>query len=161
MPIACGAATVSDQPVPYRHVLVGTDGSATAGEAVRHAAKLAIACGARLTIVSAYTRREGSPGELVPPDEDDWMATDAAGASDHVVKAQELAKEVGLTNLGGRTDAGDPASVLLDVATEVGADVIVIGSRGMSAPTRFLLGSVPNRVSHHAPCDIIIVRTSD
>jgi nucleotide-binding universal stress UspA family protein len=146
---------------PYRHVLVGTDGSPTARLAVRHAAELAIASGARLTIVSAYVRHEGSPGELVPPDEEGWMTTNAAAATENVIKAQELAKEVGVKDMKGRTDAGDPAGVLLDVATEVAADVIVIGSRGMTAATRFLLGSVPNRISHHAPCDVIIVRTAD
>jgi nucleotide-binding universal stress UspA family protein len=152
---------VSDHAAPYRHVLVGTDGSVTAAEAVRHAARLAVACGAALTIVSAYVRHEGSPGELVQPEDHEWMATDAAGATEHVIKAQDLAKEIGVSKLHGRTDAGDPAGVLLDVAADVSADVIVIGSRGMSAASRFLLGSVPNRVSHHAPCDIIIVRTAD
>ena len=147
------------EPGPYRHVLVGTDGSATAGDAVRHAAELAVACGAKLTVMSAYTRRETAPGLSIPDDE--WMVTDAAAANDHVLAGQDVARKVGVTTVGGRTEAGDPASALLDVATEIGADLIVVGSRGMAATTRFLLGSVPNRVSHHAPCDVIIVRTAD
>jgi nucleotide-binding universal stress UspA family protein len=141
-------------------VVVGTDGSPTAQQAVTHAAELALACGGRLTIVSAYTRHEANPGELEAPLDDSSVATDAAGAQDHVVAAQDLARAAGLTELRGRTEAGDPAAVLLDVASEVGADVIVVGSRGMAAPSRFLLGSVPNRVSHHAGCDVVIVRTA-
>jgi nucleotide-binding universal stress UspA family protein len=147
------------EPGPYRHILVGTDGSATAGDAVRHAAELAIACDAKLTVMSAYTRRDTTPALTLADDE--WMVTDAAGANDHVLAGQEVARKVGVTKLGGRTEAGDPASALLDVADDVHADLIVVGSRGMAATTRFLLGSVPNRVSHHAPCDVIIVRTAD
>jgi len=147
---------------PYHHVVVGTDGSATAAQAVGHAAQLASACRAKLTIVSAYTRRDANLAELsAPPGDDDWVATDAAGAEDHVIAAQAIARARGAEQVAGRTEAGDPAAVLLDLASEVGADVIVVGSRGMAAASRFLLGSVPNRVSHHADCDVVIVRTAD
>lgn len=143
---------------PYRHIVVGTDGSSTAAEAVRHAAELAVACDARLTVMSAYVRNEGASA---PTDVEPWMVSDAAGANDNVIAGQELARGVGVKTVGARTEAGDPAGALLDVADDVGADLIVVGSRGMSAPTRFILGSVPNRVSHHAKCDVIIVRTAD
>ena len=55
---------------------------------------------------------------------------------------------------------GDPADALLDVAEELGADVIVVGNKGMTGAKRFLLGSVPNKVSHHAPCSVLIIRTT-
>ena len=55
---------------------------------------------------------------------------------------------------------GDPADAILDVAEELGADLIVVGNRGMTGAKRFLLGSVPNKISHHAPCSVMIVRTS-
>jgi nucleotide-binding universal stress UspA family protein len=55
---------------------------------------------------------------------------------------------------------GDPADAILDVAEEREADLIVIGHKGMTGARRFLLGSVPNKVSHHAPCSVLIVRTS-
>ena len=55
---------------------------------------------------------------------------------------------------------GDPADAILDVAEELGADLIVVGNKGMSGAKRFLLGSVPNKVSHHAPCSVLIVRTT-
>lgn len=54
---------------------------------------------------------------------------------------------------------GDAASALIDVAETTKADLIVVGSRGMTGAARFLLGSVPNRVAHHAPCTVMIVRT--
>ena len=89
------------------------------------------------------------------------MVSDAAGAEEHVAKAQDLVRDLGLASVGGRTENGDPAAVMLDIAAEIGADVIVVGSRGMATASRFVLGSVPNRVSHHATCDVIIVRTGD
>jgi nucleotide-binding universal stress UspA family protein len=55
---------------------------------------------------------------------------------------------------------GDPADALLEVAEEEGADLIVVGNRGMTGAKRFLLGSVPNKISHHAPCSVLIVRTT-
>ena len=54
---------------------------------------------------------------------------------------------------------GDPADVLIEVATEDDADLIVVGSKGMTGVGRFLLGSVPNKVTHHAPCSVMVVRT--
>ena len=55
---------------------------------------------------------------------------------------------------------GDPADAILDVAEEMKADVIVVGNKGMTGARRFLLGSVPNKISHHAPCGVYIVRTT-
>jgi nucleotide-binding universal stress UspA family protein len=55
---------------------------------------------------------------------------------------------------------GDPADAIIDVADETGADVIVVGNKGMTGARRFLLGSVPNKISHHAPCSVYIVRTT-
>ena len=55
---------------------------------------------------------------------------------------------------------GDPADAILDVAEELEADLIVVGNKGMTGAKRFLLGSVPNKVSHHAPCSVLIIRTT-
>ena len=55
---------------------------------------------------------------------------------------------------------GDPADAILDVAEERKADLIMVGNKGMTGAKRFLLGSVPNKVSHHAPCSVLIVRTT-
>lgn len=58
-------------------------------------------------------------------------------------------------------EEGEAADTLINAAETEGADLIVVGNRGMSGATRFLLGSVPNKVSHHAPCDLMIVKTTD
>jgi nucleotide-binding universal stress UspA family protein len=55
---------------------------------------------------------------------------------------------------------GDPADALLEVAEQERADMIVVGNKGMTGTKRFLLGSVPNKVSHHAPCSVLIIRTT-
>jgi nucleotide-binding universal stress UspA family protein len=76
-----------------------------------------------------------------------------------------------LKNAGGEIEAagvqvdtyareGDPADAILDVAEEKKADLIVVGNKGMTGAKRFLLGSVPNKVSHHAPCSVMIIRTT-
>ena len=54
---------------------------------------------------------------------------------------------------------GDAADAILDVAEERGADLIIVGNRGTTGPSRFLLGSVPDKISHHAPCAVMIIRT--
>ena len=145
----------------YTHVLVGTDGSETAAEAVRHAARLAGAFGAKLTIVSAFApdpdRAERTKAEV--PSDLQWQVTDSALATERAEAARHTAREEGAGEVAIYVEAGDPADVVLDTADLRGADVIVVGSKGMTSARRFLLGSVPNKISHHAPCDVIIVRT--
>jgi nucleotide-binding universal stress UspA family protein len=73
--------------------------------------------------------------------------------------ATERAEEAGVETQSFARQ-GDPADAILDVAEEVGADLIIVGNKGMSGAKRFLLGSVPNKVSHHAPCSVMIIRTT-
>ena len=145
----------------YTHVLVGTDGSETASEAVRHAARLAGAFGARLTVVSAYSPEPDKTArtQAEVPAELQWQVTDSAMATERAEAARALARDEGAGDVAVYVEAGDPADVVLSTADLRGADVIVVGSKGMTSATRFLLGSVPNKISHHAPCDVIIVRT--
>jgi nucleotide-binding universal stress UspA family protein len=74
----------------------------------------------------------------------------------------EASEDVADTGVEIRTFArqGEPADAILDVAEEQGADLIIVGNKGMTGAKRFLLGSVPNKVSHHAPCSVLIVRTT-
>ena len=145
----------------YSHVLVGTDGSATAAEAVRHAARLAAACDAKLTIVTAYDADPDRAARAAAdaPADLQWQVTDSAVATERAEEARRLARGEGAGDVAISVEAGDPADVVLEAADLRGAEVIVVGSKGMNNPTRFLLGSVPNKISHHAPCDVIIVRT--
>jgi nucleotide-binding universal stress UspA family protein len=72
--------------------------------------------------------------------------------------ARGSAQAAGVAQVETFARVGDAADAILDVAEEQGADLIVVGNKGMTGATRFLLGSVPNKVSHHAPCSVLIVR---
>jgi nucleotide-binding universal stress UspA family protein len=74
-------------------------------------------------------------------------------------EAAEEAREAGL-EVESHARQGDPADAILDVAEEQHADLIIVGNKGMTGAKRFLLGSVPNKVSHHAPSSVLIIRTS-
>jgi nucleotide-binding universal stress UspA family protein len=146
----------------FSRIVVGTDGSETAKQAVREATQLAKQTGASLDIVSAF--------DPVPPSRLREERLEAPSDIEHSVNPQEdvnaiLAEaesEVGGSGVDVRTfpRQGEPADAILDVAEEQDADLIVVGNKGMTGAKRFLLGSVPNKVSHHAPCSVLIVRTT-
>ncbi len=145
----------------YAAVVVGTDGSATAGRAVREAAGLAADHGARLVIVTAYephgdelVDRSGAPSELR------WMLTDRAQAEELARSGHKVATEVGAKRITAQAIPGSPADVLLEAAVDHGADCIVVGSVGLTGAARYVLGSVASAVAHHAPCDVLIVHTT-
>jgi nucleotide-binding universal stress UspA family protein len=140
---------------------VGTDGSERAGVAVRQAAELAAASGARLTVVTAYAPSPQAPlpDQAEIPEEIRWRITDSASADETAALGCRIAQAAGAKDVRARSAKGDAAAALIEVAEDTGADVIVVGSKGMTGASRFLLGSVPNTVSHHAPCDVLIVDT--
>ena len=146
----------------YRRIVVGTDGSATATEAVRHAGGLAAAFDAELVVLTAYTPDPGAVARAQEeaPEELKWRITDSAAADEKAGAARETAAAAGAHKVRCQSVSGDPATALLDAAADLDADVIVVGSKGMASPVRFILGSVPNTVSHHAPCDVLIVHTT-
>jgi nucleotide-binding universal stress UspA family protein len=146
----------------FKMIVVGTDDSDTAAEAVRQAVELAKVHSARLHVVTAYqpvltASMESARQEL--PEEVRWMVSPGEQADvllrDVVARTRDSGVEI---ETHSRT--GDPANAIIDVAEEQGADLIVVGNKGMSGVARFLLGSVPNKVAHHAPCDVLIVRTT-
>ena len=146
----------------FASIVVGTDGSETAREAVRQAVALARQLGARLDIVSAYepvpAGRLREEAQQVP-DDLQWIVNPREDVAATLRAAAEESQAAGVpTETYARQ--GDPADAILDVAEERGADLIVIGNKGMTGAKRFLLGSVPNKVSHHAPCSVLIIRTS-
>jgi nucleotide-binding universal stress UspA family protein len=146
----------------FASIVVGTDGSDTAREAVRQAVELAGRVGAQLEIVSAYEpvpdARLRAEARQAPPDLQ-WAVNPREDVDATLAEAADAARAAGVE---ARTYArqGDPADAILDVAEERGADLIVVGNKGMTGARRFLLGSVPNRVSHHAPCSVLIIRTT-
>jgi len=146
----------------FRSIVVGTDGSETAQKAVDAAVELAKLSGAQLELVSAYEpvsrARLRDEARHVPADLQ-WTVNPREDVDATLADAAELVAESGVQ---ARTYAreGDPADAILDVAEELAADLIVVGNRGMTGAKRFLLGSVPNKVSHHAPCAVMIIRTT-
>ena len=146
-----------------RSIVVGTDGSETATKAVREAAELAAKLDAGMEIVSAYepvaTQRLKEEARQVP-DDMQWMVSPREDVDAKLREAKELAESVGVGEVGVHPREGDPADAILDVAEERKSDLIVVGNRGMTGAKRFLLGSVTNKVSHHAPCSVMIIRTT-
>jgi nucleotide-binding universal stress UspA family protein len=147
----------------FTRIVVGTDGSETAGEAVRQAVDLAKLSGAQLSIVSAYApvssrRVQGeqleAPADVqyeIGPREDVNLVLEAAASS---------ARKEGVAEVQIHPVEADPAEAILNVAEKIDADLIVVGNKGMTGARRYLLGSVPNNVSHNAPCSVVIVRTT-
>jgi nucleotide-binding universal stress UspA family protein len=145
----------------YTSIVVGTDGTQTAREAVTHAANLARMCGARLHVVSAY-KRAGEGLAMAMP-EVGAMAAAALVNEDEVRASVESLLSDAVAGIEGvdvvthaRPGVAGPA--LCDVAHEEKADLVVVGNRGMHGARR-LLGSVPNHVAHHAECAVLVVPT--
>lgn len=163
---------------PYSKILVGTDGSPTAMRAVDAAAQLSKALGITPTIVCAYqppTEAElkslrADPNDVISqwsageaqrgtPEEFRWRIAGASQAEDVLERAEDHAGNVGVS-ADVRAVEGAPADTLLDIAEDEGFDLIVVGSVGMTGARRFMLGNVPHRISHHAPTDVLILRTA-
>jgi len=146
----------------FGSVVVGTDGSTTAKEAVRQATELAKTVDATVHLVSAYEpvseSRLRDERRQVPADAQ-WMVNAREDVDAALKEAGAALEEQGL-KVEYYAREGDPAGAILDVAEEQNADLIVVGNKGMTGAKRFLLGSVPNKVSHHAPCSVMIIRTT-
>jgi nucleotide-binding universal stress UspA family protein len=137
-------------------IVVGTDGSQAADRALEEAIDIAQRDGARLHLVTAF------------PDPAVIRERVTSGASSVQVNLSEVADSL-LTRAAARAgekgvpvetyaSESDPAEAILEVAKAQDADLIVVGSRGLSGIQRFLLGSVSSKVSEHAVCSVMIVR---
>jgi nucleotide-binding universal stress UspA family protein len=140
-------------------VAVGTDGSGTADKAVEFAIDLATRYEAKIVFISAYNpvsesrlKREGREA----PDDLQWMINPAEDVEATLRDCEERAEERGL-RWASEAREGDAAKILVELADSNGADILVIGNKGMQ---RKVLGSVPNSVSHNAPCSVLIVKTT-
>jgi nucleotide-binding universal stress UspA family protein len=146
----------------FSKIVVGTDGSPTSLEAVRQAATLASQGGGTLHVACAM--RDATDLAVLP---DMAAAMPIAGmaeslqqqATTALERAVTVAKDVGC-EVETHVERGEASTALVRLAEDVGADLIVVGNKGMSGAARFLLGSVPNRVAHHAPCSVLIVQTT-
>jgi nucleotide-binding universal stress UspA family protein/nitrite reductase/ring-hydroxylating ferredoxin subunit len=123
-------------PGEYASVLIATDGSPTADRAARVGAEFAKAHGASVTLVHVG---EEPIGDIILRD-----TAERLGDRDMPMKV-----------LAG----GDPGDRIAELAASEGHDLVVVGNKGMTGGLRFLLGVVPDKVSHQAPCDVLIVNT--
>jgi nucleotide-binding universal stress UspA family protein len=140
-------------------IAVGTDGSETASKAVDFALGLAEKFGSRLVVASSYrpvsedrVRKE----QREAPADIQWSINPQEEVTAALKAVEEKAKERGVETTSEARE-GDPADVLCDIAESHGADLLVVGNKGMQ---RRVLGSVPNSVSHKAPCSVVIVKTT-
>ncbi len=140
-------------------IAVGTDGSDTASKAVEFALDMAERYGSHIVVASSYRpvgedrlRRE----QREAPADIQWSINPQEDVSAVLQDVEQKAKERGLQATSEARE-GDPAEVLCAIAEEHGADLIVVGNKGMQ---RRVLGSVPNSVSHKAPCSVMIVKTT-
>jgi nucleotide-binding universal stress UspA family protein len=136
-------------------VAVGTDGSATADEAVSEAAEIAKRFGAKLVLLSAFKDSGGAPGDGQDI-ELQWASNSSARVKSILERIETDLNRDGI-KCETRVDQGDPAEVLVRLAAESGADLLVIGNKGMQ---RRVLGSVPNTVTHNAACSVLVVKTT-
>jgi nucleotide-binding universal stress UspA family protein len=141
--------------VSYQVIVVGTDGSHRADVAVDEALDLAVLTGATVHAVHAIH----TPAFIEDPHSVQLVMDEMRDHSDTIQEQLlEKAKRRGVT-LEFHSSMGEPANALVELAERVEADLVVVGNRGMSGMKRFVLGSVPNKVSHHCPCNLLIVDT--
>jgi nucleotide-binding universal stress UspA family protein len=140
-------------------IAVGTDGSETATYAVELAIEMAERFGAHLVVGSCYEpvhEDQLDREQRDAPEEIKWSINPSENVEAVLRGAEEKAKERGLETTS-EARMGKPATVLCEIAEEHEADVLVVGNRGMNNRIR---GSVPNTISHRAPCSVLIVKTT-
>jgi len=138
----------------YSTIAVGTDGSTTADVAVRAAIDLARRYDAKLVLLSAWDKDDrGAPDGR---DDAHWTYKHADAVHRVLLQAEELAESHGV-EVTTASEFGDPAETLVSLAERHGADVLVIGNKGMQ---KRLLGSVPNTITHKASCSVLVVKTT-
>ncbi len=126
----------------FKTIVVATDGSPTAAQAIAKGVELAQTLGSELRLVGAY---ESSKDQQ-------RLETALSQAADGV-RAAGLDVET-------YARSGDPVDVVIDTAKEVGADLIIVGNLGMQSAKRFLLAPIPDKISHRAECSVLVANTT-
>jgi nucleotide-binding universal stress UspA family protein len=144
----------------YQTVVVGTDGSETSFRAVERAASLARDEGATLVIACAYVPAEPDTAAQDALGEEAYQIVGSAPADDTVSRARDRAAAAGASDIETVAAEGRAAETLVQLATERGADLLVVGNVGLNTLKGRIVGSVPLDVARHAPVDVLIVHTS-
>lgn len=140
-----------------QHLLIAVDGSPSSHHAANHGLGLARQTGAKVTLVFVL---EAPPVIPVGPLSGYVMTSPPRTEADLErarAELKSLAKDT-TVSVDSRVELGAPADVICELAERLNVDLIVIGARGLTAGTRWLLGSVSDRVVHHAPCPVLVVR---
>ncbi len=144
----------------YKTVVVGTDGSDSSLRAVDRAGALASGPDAKVIVATAYfPSHDDSRAADVLKDEGYKMSGNAPIYA-ILREAKDRAKAAGATNVEEKAVVGAPVDALVDLAEEVGADLLVVGNVGLSTIAGRLLGSVPANVSRRSKVDVLIVHTT-
>lgn len=141
-----------------KHILVGVDGSQPSIDAAHYAMDLAQQTGAKLSVAFVIETPQVIPvGPL-----SGYLTTAAPRSQEDIQKAQalveQLVKERPNLSAQTRVEMGQPAEVLCQLAQQLGVELLVVGARGHGAAHRFLMGSISDRVVHHAHCPVLVVR---
>ncbi len=141
-----------------KNILVGVDGSTPSVDACHFAMDLASQTHAQLTFLFVIETPQVIPfGPL-----SGYVTTSPARSEEDVKKAEALVEQIAHERPGvqviTRVELGEPVDTICEVAKTIAADLVVVGARGHNAAQRFLLGSVSDRVVHHAPCPVMVVR---
>lgn len=147
----------------YERIVVGTDGSKRALDAVRTAGRLAKQCGVDkihvVTAGSAYSQTEIARIQAGLPQEYHDLVSPDIDAQNRFAEAQTVLDPA--VSMVTHKMMGDPADAILAVAESNKADLVVVGARGLGTVERFVRGSVSTKVAHHSPCDVLIVEHDD
>lgn len=144
----------------YSNIVAGTDGSDIAELAVRHAAELARLAGARLHLVTAVSSTPvGFGPDIITAMPPSWVDANVDAAQERLTALQRSFVDPSV-DVTTRVLQGEPAEILLRYCEEIGADMLVVGNKGVHGARRWLLGSVANRCVHHADCAVLVVPSS-
>ncbi|AWT26326.1 Universal stress protein [Corynebacterium provencense] len=141
----------------YSTIVVGTDGSESSLLAVRRAASLAAAFDATLVVGCAYYPDQDAAVQAVRMDSKTVVGD--TPAQKNLESAVAAAEETGCADVRTVIKAGSPVEALMGIVTDVDADLLVVGNRGINSLTGRLLGSVPADVARQSDCDVMIVHT--
>jgi nucleotide-binding universal stress UspA family protein len=144
----------------YRTVVVGTDGSDSSLRAVDRAGAIAASAQANLIVTSAYFPHGVDARAADALKDEGYKVTGNAPVYALLRDAHDRARQAGATDVKERAILGAPVDALVDLADEVDADLLVVGSVGLDTITGRLLGSVPSNISRKAKVDVLIVHTT-
>ena len=141
----------------YEKIVVGTDGSNSSMLAVERAARIAAAFDATLVIGCAYYENKEEASKTLRQESVTILGDDPA--QKNLETAAEHARKFGVDKIETEVRPGAPVSALMQIVTDLGADLLVVGNRGINSLTGRLLGSVPADVARQSDCDVMIVHT--